>query len=102
MFAYAHASPNLKLLLIMGSHGDTWLLCEWCRKGGQCLIDLPADVTPLTDIDGIGVLCDHCCNRGWPPHFDYLERLFQFKFQVQQAELSQRIARFAYAVCVDH
>ena len=44
----------------MGSHGDVWLRCSWCAKRGKCLWDLPPDVPPLTDCDGIGQLCDAC------------------------------------------
>ena len=36
-------------------------------------------VAELTDVDGIGLLCEPCHVRGWPPHYDYLRELLRAK-----------------------
>ena len=52
----------------MGSYGDRWLACEWCWKWGKCLADEHlGGAMPLTDIDGLGVLCYACMVLEEPP-----------------------------------
>ena len=82
----------------MGSHGTGWLRCEWCRRWGKCLCHLPDGVAPLTDIDGIGLLCDSCYDRSCPPHYDYVERILVSKLG-GTTEPAHTIANFAYPVC---
>ena len=98
LLAVSELMSWLKFLPTMGSYGDAWLHCTWCRRSGKCLLDMPEDVTPLTDIDGIGVLCDPCCHRGCPPHYEYLERLLEPKLGAV-AEIAERIINFTYVVC---
>ena len=53
----------------MGSYGDRWLQCTYCGKWGKCLEHpLPIGTPSLLDVDGSGVLCDPCYDRGYPPH----------------------------------
>ena len=53
----------------MGSYGDAWLQCTYCGKWGKCLEHpLPIGTPSLLDVDGSGVLCDPCYDRGYPPH----------------------------------
>ena len=85
----------------MGSYGDEWLQCALCRRPGKCLLDLPADVAQLIDVDGVGPLCNPCYDRG-PPHYAYLERLLKPKLGIANAELVESIANFAYKVCADY
>ena len=52
----------------MGSYGDRWLQCAWCWAWGRCCHDdFLQGAWPLTDIDGIGVLCDFCFELEEPP-----------------------------------
>ena len=45
----------------MGSYGDIWLHCDWCWRWGKCVADEFLDgADPLTDVDGVGLLCDRC------------------------------------------
>ena len=57
------------ILGAMGGYGDRWVQCTYCRKWGKCSIDLAPNITPLADVDGIGVLCDPCRDRGGPPNY---------------------------------
>jgi len=82
----------------MGSFGNTWLRCTWCAKWGKCLAELPEDVTPLTDIDMVGQLCDPCYYRFCPPHYDYMKKLLLAKLPMD-SELVELIAHFAYPIC---
>jgi hypothetical protein len=52
-----------------GFYEDSWLQCHWCCKWGMSLWPpvLPAGVLPLTDIDGLGYLCDACQDLDEPP-----------------------------------
>ena len=85
----------------MGSYGDRWLRCTWCEKWGKCLWDLPPDITPLLDVDGIGVLCDPCYDRGHPPQYDYIQRLLRAKLGKPAVCKSGLIADFVYKACAD-
>ena len=49
---------------------------------------------PLLDIDGIGVICVQCDERGYPPHHDYLYSLLGIDWDVVA-----RIAEYAYPAC---
>ena len=60
--------------------------------------DLPDDVPSLCDVDGIGVLCDHCLDRGCPPHYDYLKKILDAKLGAA-ANLVESVAEFAYEEC---
>ena len=64
---------------------------------GKCLADLPEDVPSLIDVDGIGVLCDPCVERG-PPHYEYLKKILGAKLG-DVANLVESIAEFAYEEC---
>ena len=56
------------LVSSMGSYGDRWLQCAWCWAWGRCCHDdFLQGAWPLTDIDGIGVLCDFCFELEEPP-----------------------------------
>ena len=84
----------------MGSFGDSWLSCTWCQKKGMNCGEIPDDVAILCDIDGIGLLCELCQVRQWPPHYDYVEKLLGAaklggKYQVYA------IADFAYPICAE-
>jgi len=52
------------------------------------------------DVDPIGVLCDPCYERGWPPHYDKVEMLLAKKLEAA-TENARRIAEFAYAPCAE-
>ena len=52
----------------MGSYGDRWLYCAWCWRWGKCLADeLLNGAEPLTDVDGVGTMCDRCLELEEPP-----------------------------------
>ena len=82
----------------MGSYGDQWLRCTWCTKWGKCLAYPEPYAASLIDVDGSGVLCDPCYERGWPPHYDKLEMLLAKKLDAA-SETVRMIAEFAYAPC---
>jgi hypothetical protein len=54
-----------------GFYEDKWCQCHWCWKWGMSLWPpvLPAGVLPLTDIDGLGYLCDACYDLAEPPWY---------------------------------
>ena len=52
------------------------------------------------DVAGIGVLCDPCYERTWPPHYDKVEMLLAKKLDA--TENARRIAEFAYAPCAEY
>ena len=82
----------------MGSYGNTWVRCSWCERWGKCTGN-PLDPNDmLTDIDGIGVLCDPCYNLGYPPHYDYLWKLLR---SITSRVLAGRVAAFAYTSCAE-
>ena len=90
---------------LMGSYGDRWLECSWCEKCGKCLDYLYLPAVSLTDIDGIGVLCDSCILRTEPVHYDYLRGLFLATIStanVFSPEIVERIADIAYEPCYNH
>ena len=90
---------------LMGSYGDRWLECSWCEKWGKCLDNLYLPAVSLTDIDGIGVLCDSCMLRTEPVHYDYLRGLFLATISaanVFSPEIVERIADIAYEPCYNH
>jgi hypothetical protein len=91
--------PQSKVVT-MGSYGDRWLRCTWCDKSGKCLAYPPANVASLMDVAGIGVLCDPCYERTWPPHYDKVEMLLAKKLDA--TENARRIAEFAYAPCAEY
>ena len=62
-------------------------------------MDLPADVPRLIDIDGVGVLCDPCSDRQWPPHYDYLDHLLGAK--LAGPTMVYAIANFSYPICAE-
>ena len=82
----------------MGEHGPHWMQCSYCAKWGKCTDEEGPGIAPLTDVDGIGVLCDTCNWRTYPPHYDFLHNLLCAKFTFA-AEVSGNIAEFAYAAC---
>jgi hypothetical protein len=48
----------------MGSYGDVVLECSWCGQQGKCVLDEYLNGwPPLTDVDGVGVLCDLCLGK---------------------------------------
>jgi len=89
---------------LMGSYGDRWLQCSWCERWGKCLPDaglsLPDDAVGLWDVDGVGVLCDPCCERRCPPHYDRLQGLLQTRLPLKSA--IELIADFRYSTCYRH
>ena len=51
-----------------GSYGDRWLYCAWCWRWGKCLADERLNgAEPLTDVDGVGTMCDRCLELEEPP-----------------------------------
>ena len=84
---------------LMGSHGDKWLRCCWCATWGKCLLDayLPDGAVGLMDVDGVGVLCDPCLERNYPPHYDYLQGLLQTRLSLESA--IELIADFRFSTC---
>ena len=76
----------------MASYGDTLLRCSWC---GRWRTD---STPPLTDIDGAGLLCEPCEDRGCPPQYNYAWWLLGSRLSVQSTWL---IANFAYPACVE-
>ena len=80
----------------MGSYEERLLECCWCRRLGMDSLTghRPHWVPGLTDIDGIGVLCDPCLDRWWPPHAEYLQRLLPVT-----RTSSELIAAYAYPIC---
>ena len=71
----------------MGCYGNIVMECSWRRAWLQ-------SVTGLLDVDGLGVICSPCYNRGCPPHYYYLPRLLKVEWPVAMV-----IANYAYAVC---
>jgi hypothetical protein len=57
------------------------------------------NVRNIIDVDGIGLLCELCDVRDWPPHYEYLHKLLRAKL----ADKSQvyAIANFAYPICAE-
>ena len=52
---------------------------------------------PLTDVDGIGLMCDPCLGREKPPHDAYLRELFRTKFPIAcDGYVLLNIAMYAY------
>ena len=51
----------------MGSFGDAWLRCAWCRKWGKCCRGVSR--LELIDVDMIGQLCMSCLAGGEAPWF---------------------------------
>ena len=47
----------------MGSYEDRWLGCTNCWTWGKRMANMPPDVTPLCDVDGVGVLCPDCLDN---------------------------------------
>ena len=47
-----------------------------------------------SDVDGVGVICEPCYERGYPPHFSYLSRLLSVEWPIATI-----IARYAFAAC---
>ena len=87
----------------MGSYGDRWLQCSWCGKWGKCLErPLPIGTPSLIDVDGLGVLCDPCCDRGYPPHYDWLEKMFATKLGSLPLVTTIAITEYAYQRCADY
>lgn len=77
----------------MGSHYDRWMQCYWCDREGQCSTDT---IAPLLDIDSWGgIFCIPCYERGFPPHYKYLESLLDVDWGVAYI-----IADFAYPAIV--
>ena len=63
----------------------------------MAILDMPEGNAPLTDVDGIGLLCDPCLARGRPPHYDYLRKLFRTNFAITVDEyVLVTIAMYAY------
>ena len=68
----------------------TWMQCNWCMKWEKCC--------HFVDV-GANILCVPCHEREWPPHAEYLDKLFRAKFGKSGAvEVLDIIARFAYPV----
>ena len=68
--------------LAMGSYGDEWVQCEFCDRWGKCTRwwwDYTRDcwADGFFDVDGVGVLCEACLDRGCPPHAADLQALFR-------------------------
>jgi hypothetical protein len=82
----------------MGSFGDTWLRCSWCRRWGKCILD-SGSAAPLTHVDGIGVLCGPCQDRACPPHYDYTWLLLGSR--LISVGPTWLIASYAYPACVE-
>ena len=78
----------------MGSHGAGWHNCEYCDRKGVNQGPIPQGTTILYDVDGVGLLCDPCHDRGWPPHFDYLRELL--KGTTIDESAMHTIAMYAY------
>ena len=86
----------------MGSYGDAWLQCTYCGKWGKCLEHpLPIGTPSLLDVDGSGVLCDPCYDRGYPPHYDWLEIMFATKLGGLPLT-TIAITEYAYQRCADY
>ena len=83
----------------MGSRGDARMQCAYCEKSGKCLDDVYPPAVSLMDVDGIGVVCDPCDERGYPVHYDYLKGLLQARLS---SEIVEGIADLAYEGCSCH
>jgi hypothetical protein len=57
---------------------------------------IPEGVAILTDVDGMGLVCDPCYVRGWPPHYDYLRELLRANFAFAGEDILHAIAMYAY------
>ena len=88
----------------MGSYGDRSLQCTWCGTWGKCMIDedLPIGTPGLIDIDGIGVLCDPCYYRGYPPHYDWVQNLLKTKFGQAAPEIASTITEYTFQRCATY
>ena len=71
----------------MGSYGNIVMNCSWCEALEQCS-------TRRLDVDGVGVICEPCYERGYPPHFSYLSRLLSVEWPIATI-----IARYTFAAC---
>ena len=58
--------------------------------------EVPPGVSQLSDIDGVGLLCDPCQERG-PPHAEYLGKILRHKL-TGDSTVFHCIAGFAYSV----
>ena len=87
----------------MGSYGDRWLQCTYCGEWGKCLEHpLPIGTPSLLDVDGSGVLCDPCYDRGYPPHYDWVENMFGTKLGILSLATTSAITEYAYQRCADY
>ena len=65
--------------------------CALCSRWGQCNLVLGERIASLLDVDGIGVICIPCYERGWPPQYEYVQRLLQPKMP---SHLAATVAAF--------
>ena len=87
----------------MGSYGDRWLYCTFCGKRGKNLLHpLPVGTPSLIDIDGTGILCDPCYDRGCPPHYDWLENMLRTKLGQATTETTILITDYTFQRCADY
>ena len=63
-----HDTAAARLRSDMGSDDDAWLWCNRCWRWGKCLADeYLHGAQSLTDIDGLGLLCETCMALSEPP-----------------------------------
>ena len=70
-----------------------WLQCE-CGREGKCIWDLPPNVAPLWDVDGVGLLCELCLDDAHP---GLTVRWFRGRFPKDVAELIERLSYSEWA-----
>ena len=71
-----------------------WKRCFWCGKEGKCFWGFQPT---LLDVDGIGLLCEPCHERGWPPHAEYLQMLLRPVLK-GDPHLAEIVSEFIYPV----
>ena len=86
----------------MGSYGDRVLECTWCTRQGQTLLPefIRAPLVHLWDIDGTGILCHPCDERGEPPHYSYIGRLLPQRISALPV-VAREITNYLYELCND-
>ena len=75
-----------------------WLRCSFCGVWGKCCCLNNPIVIPLTDMDGVGCMCENCLLRGQPPH----ARLYRRILPQVAPEVLQRILDFTFLTCYEN
>ena len=83
----------------MGSYGYRWMQCSWCNVWGRVAwpVDTIQPPIVLFDVDGCGLICEPCYDRGWPPHALYVIHVLRRSRASLPTRVAELIAVYAYA-----